>query len=188
MRHEEAFKRLPDLLDDRDDADLLAHVRDCANCQRQLFLLGRIDRMLRTNASAQGATPRRLPTARPLLAAAAVVAATAAVTLGLLLPQKAHPHEFTLRTASGRSVGEAVMGRSDAHNASLALSARGMPLDRGHQFVLWASDQRSSMQVGRFMVDRSGSCRARFNLPADHAWTQFWVTNPGKPKSVVAST
>ena len=80
------------------------------------------------------------------------------------------------------------MGRSDAHNASLALSARGMPLDRGHQFVLWASDQRSSMQVGRFMVDRSGSCRARFNLPADHAWTQFWVTNPGKPKSVIAST
>jgi hypothetical protein len=43
------------------------------------------------------------------------------------------------------------------------------------------------MQVGRFMVDRSGSCRARFNLPASHTWTRFWVTEPGKP-AVVATT
>ena len=188
MRHEEAFKRLPDLLDDRDDGGLLAHVRACADCQRQLFLLGRLDRILRDSAQAQGAARRRWPTARQLLAAAAVATAAAAAMLALLLPQKAHPHEFMLRTASGRSVGQAVMGRSDARNSSLALTARGMPVDRGHIFVLWASDDRSSMQVGRFMVDRSGSCRARFNLPADHAWTQFWVTNPGKPKSVIAST
>ena len=68
-----------------------------------------------------------------------------------------------------------------------ALTARGMPVDQGHMFVLWASDDRSSMQVGRFMVDRSGSCRARFNLPASHTWTRFWVTEPGKP-AVVATT
>ena len=187
MRHEEAFKRLPDLLDDRDDAGLLAHVRGCTDCQRQLFLLGRVDRMLRGSASSQGAAPRRWPTLRQLLAAAAVAAAAAATMLALLLPQKAHPHEFMLRTASGRSVGQAVMGRSDARNSSLALTARGMPVDRGHIFVLWASDDRSSMQVGRFMVDRSGSCRARFNLPASHTWTRFWVTEPGKP-AVVATT
>ena len=187
MRHEEAFKRLPDLLDDRDDADLLAHVRACVDCQRQLFLLGRADRMLRANATPRGAARRRWPTARQLLAAAAVATAAAAAMLALLLPQKAHPHEFMLRTASGRSVGQAVMGRSDARNSSLALTARGMPVDRGHIFVLWASDDRSSMQVGRFMVDRSGSCRARFNLPASHTWTRFWVTEPGKP-AVVATT
>jgi hypothetical protein len=188
VRHEEAFKRLPDLLGDRDDADLLAHVRACADCQRQLFLLGRVDRILRTSASAQGAAPRRRPTARQLFAAAAVVVAAAAATLALSLPQKAHPHELILKTASGRSVGRAVMGRSDARNASLALTASGMPLDRGHQFVLWASDDRASMQVGRFMVDRSGSCRARFNLPANHAWTRFWVTEAGKPAVIVATT
>ena len=187
MTHEEAFKRLPDLLDDRDDPGLLAHVRTCVDCQRQLFLLGRVDRMLRDSASAHGAVARRWPTARQLLAAAAVAAAAAAVTLALFLPQKAHPHAFTLRTVSGRSVGQAVMGRSDARNASLALTARGMPVDRGHLFVLWASDDRSSMQVGRFMVDRSGSCRARFNLPASHNWTRFWVTELGKP-AVVATT
>ena len=188
MRHEEAFRRLPDLLDDRDDAALLAHVRTCVDCQRQLFLLGRVDRMLRDSASAQEAARRRWPAARHLVAAAAVLAAASAVTLALILPQKAHPHEFMLRTASGRPAGEAVMGRSDARNASLALTARAMPVDRGHLFVLWASDDRSSMQVGRFMVDRSGGCRARFNLPANHAWTRFWVTELGKPAAVIATT
>jgi hypothetical protein len=187
VKHEEAYKRLPDLLDDRDDAGLLAHVHGCADCQRRLFLLGRVDRMLHDSASARGATRRRWPTARQLLAAAAVAAAAAAATFALVLPQKTHTHEFTLRTASGRSVGEAVMGHSDARNASLALSARGMPVDRGHLFVLWASDDRSSMQVGRFMVDGSGSCRAHFNLPASHTWTRFWVTEPGQP-AVVATT
>jgi hypothetical protein len=188
VRHEEAFARLPDLLDDRDDAVLLAHVRACADCQRQLFLLGRVDRILRDSASAQGAAERRWPTARQLLAAAAVAAAAAAAALGLFLPQKAHPHEFLLRTASGRSVGQAVIGRSDARNASLALTARDMPVDSGQMFVLWASDDRSSMQVGRFMVDRSGGCRARFNLPASHTWTRFWVTELGKPAAFVATT
>ena len=105
MRHEEAFKRLPDLLDDRDDGGLLAHVRACADCQRQLFLLGRVDRMLRDSASAHGAPRRRQPTVRHLLAAAAVVAAAAAITFALILPQTAHTHEFVLKTASGRSVG-----------------------------------------------------------------------------------
>src|SRR5205823_12327536 len=131
------------------------------------------DRMLHDSAQAPEAARRGWPTARQLLTAATVAAAAAAATLALVLPQKAHPHEFMLRTASGQSVGEAVMGRSDARNSSLALTARGMPVDRGHLFVLWASDDRSSMQVGGFMVDRSGSCRARFNLPASHTWTRF---------------
>ncbi len=174
MTHEEASKRLPDLLDDRDDDGLLAHVRACADCQRQLFLLGRVDRMLRDNATVRRAAGRRRSTVRHLLAAAAVVAAAAAITLALLVPQNAHTHEFVLKTAAGRLVGQAVMGRSDARNASLAL--------------LWASDYRSSMQVGRFMVDRSGSCRARFNLPASHAWRRFWITESGKSAAVVAST
>jgi hypothetical protein len=188
VRHEEALKRLPDLLDDRDDADLLTHVRACADCQRQLFLLGRVDRMLRDSAQAHRVAQRHWPPARQLLAAAAVVMAAAAATLTLVLPQKSHPHAFTLRTASGKSVGQAVMGRSDAHNASLALAASGMPLDHGHQLMLGASDDAASMQVGRFMVDRSGSCRARFNLPTNHSWTRFWVTEAGKPAVVLAST
>jgi hypothetical protein len=188
VRHEEAFKRLPDLIDDRDDAGLLAHVRLCADCQRQLFLLGRVDRMLRDNAAARGAARRRWPTVRQLSAAAAVAAAAAAAALALLLPQKANPHAFTLKTASGLSVGQAVMGHSDARNTSLALNARGMPVGHGHMFVLWAGDDRSSMQVGRFMVDRSGSCRARFNLPQDHDWTRFWVSESGDPAAVVATT
>jgi hypothetical protein len=187
MRHEEALRRLPDLLDDRDDAALLAHVRVCATCQRQLFLLGRIDRLLRDSASGQR-SPRRGRTRATILAAAAVFAAAVAATLAILVSQQAHGHPLMLRTASGRLVGEARMSKGDTHNASLALIARHFPVDRGRMFVLWAGDKGSSMQVGRFMVDPTGGCRVRFNLPETHSWRRFWVTEPGEDGAIVAST
>ena len=191
MKHEEAWTRLPDLLDDRDDAALLAHVGVCADCQRQLFLLGRIDRLLRERAAAPRAARSRRLSARRLLASTAVVASAAAVALALLLPQHAGMHRMVLRTASGQSVGGAVMSRSDARNVSLAFIARGLPVDRGRVFVLWAGDDSRTvrpMEVGRFMVDRRGGCRVRFNLPATHDWGRFWITRPGQPAAVVAST
>jgi len=187
VRHEDAWKRLPDLLDDRDDASLLAHVRACADCQRQLFLLGRVDRLLHDSASAHGAARKRRPTRWRLLAAAAAVAAAAGAMLVLFVPQHAGSHKFMFRTASGQLVGEAKMGASDARNVSLALTARSLPVNRGHVFVLWAGDERSSMQVGRFMVDHNGGCRVSFNLPATHSWRRFWVTEPGNA-TLVAST
>jgi hypothetical protein len=189
MRHEEAWKRLPDLLDDRDDASLLDHVRACAHCQRQLFLLGRVDRLLRESGSAAGRTQQRQPTRWRRFAAAATIAAAAVagVMLALLVPHHARTHTFMLRTASGQLVGEALMGNSDTRNVSLALIARQLPVNRGQVFVLWAGDDASSMQVGRFMVDRKGGCRVSFNLPATHGWRRFWVTEPGNA-ALVAST
>jgi alkylation response protein AidB-like acyl-CoA dehydrogenase len=187
VRHKEAWRHLPDLLDDRDDAALLAHVRACAHCQRQLFLLGRVDRMLHDGAALRRSA-RRWPSTRRLVAAAAAVAATVAAILALLLPQQARTHGFVLRTASGRVVGEARMGNPDAGNVSLALTARDLPVDHGDMYVLWAGAGRSSMQVGRFMVDRTGGCHVRFNLPATHAWHRLWVTEPGRTLPVVAST
>jgi len=189
VRHEEAWTRLSDLLEDRDDAALLAHVGACADCQRQLFLLGRVDRLLRERASARGATRTRRLSRRWMLASAAAVAAAAAVVLALLLSQAPGTHGMLLRTASGQAVGRAVMGHSDARNNSLALTARGLPVDHGQVFVLWAGDlARRSMQVGHFMVNRSGGCRVRFNLPATHAWGRFWITRPGRSAAIVAST
>jgi hypothetical protein len=187
VRHEEAWTRLPDLLKDRDDAGLLAHVRVCADCQRQLFLLGRVDRLLRDDAAANAASRKRRRLLRGPLAAAATVAAAAAILLALELPQHGRSEAFVLRTASGRSVAQALMGHADARNASLALTARGLPIDRGHMFVLWASDDSSSMQVGRFMVDQSGGCRVRFNLPTNHLWNHFWVTRLGNAAAVATS-
>ena len=190
MNHEEASARLPDLLDDRDDAALLAHVRDCDDCQRQLFLLGRVDRVLRDRAATLPRTrlrPRGLRS-RALLAAAAALVTALAVVLALVASQPTATHALTFRTGSGEAVGQAVMGHSDARNVSVALNARHLPVGRGHVFVLWAgSDGRSSMQVGRFMVDRSGGCRVRFNLPADHPWGRFWITRPGA-SAIVART
>ena len=188
MRHEEAWTRLPDLLDDRDNAALFAHVGVCADCQRQLFLLGRVDRLLRDDAVANVASRRRRRLIRRPLAAAGTVAAAAAILLALVLPQHGRSEAFVLRTASGRSVAQAVMGHADARNATLALTARGLPTREGHMFVLWASDASSSMQVGRFMVDQTGGCRVRFNLPADHPWSHFWVTHAGNATIVATST
>lgn len=188
MRHEDAWKRLPDLLDDRDDPGLLAHVRVCAVCQRQLFLLGRIDRLLRDSASAPGKARMRPNLWRPLAASAAIAAvAAAAALLAFVVPHQARTQKFMLRTALGQLVGEAKMGDSDGRNVSLALIAHSLPVNRGHIFVLWAGDERSSMQVGRFMVDQSGGCRVSFNLPATHSWRRLWVTEPGNPR-LVAST
>jgi anti-sigma-K factor RskA len=191
VTHEEAWARLPDLLDDRDDAGLLAHVRACADCQRQLFLLGRVDRLLRDDAAVRDRSKRHGLTVWWLAGAGVAVAAAAAaaVTLVLFLSHAAGSHDLVLRTSSGRSVGTAVMGHSDSRNASVALIARGLPVKRSHVFVLWAGDDKNSvMQVGRFMVDQFGSCRVRFNLPATHAWGRFWVTEPRSPATVVART
>jgi hypothetical protein len=189
VTHEEAWARLPDLLDDRDDPALLAHVRGCADCQRQLFRLGRVDRLLRDSTAARGQKPPRGLGARPLLAAAAAVAAATAATLALLVPNHAPAHAMMLWTAAGQPVGRAVMGHSDTRNLSLALTAQRLPVDHGQVFVLWAGDNtRSRMEVGRFMVDRRGGCRVRFNLPATHRWGRFWITRPGTPAAIVAST
>jgi hypothetical protein len=184
MKHEEAWQRLPDLLDDRDDYELLAHVRGCADCQRQLFLLGRVNRMLREQAPAG----RRHSRMRGPAAAAAALVVAVGVALSLIVPDASRAREMMLRTASGRPVGHAALGRSDARNLSLALTASGLPLNRQHMFVLWAGDAGSTMQVGRFMVDRSGNCRVRFNLPATHSWRHFWVAQPEDPAAIVAST
>ena len=112
MRHEEAWTRLPDLLDDRDDAALLAHVRACAACQRQLFLLGRVDRLLRDQIARSDAAPRSRLLARrglALAAAVAAVAAAVAVVFGLLLSQNTRAHDMVLWTGSGVAVGRAAM-------------------------------------------------------------------------------
>ena len=99
MTHEQASTRLPDLLEDRDDAALLAHVRECPDCQRRLFLLGRVDRLLRERAAVRVPTRARRPAVRRVLAAAAVVVAVASTLLALLGVQHGPGHEMMFRTA-----------------------------------------------------------------------------------------
>jgi hypothetical protein len=71
----------------------------------------------------------------------------------------------------------------------LTLVARGVPARGGATFVLWAGDSgRRRLAVGRFMVAPGGACRARFNLPGGRSWARFWVTPPGRPNAVVATT
>jgi hypothetical protein len=184
VNHEEASQRLPDLLEDRDHPELLAHVRGCGECQRQMFLLGRVDRMLRDTAPGR----RSRVGIRSVLATIVGVGVAASVLLVLLIPRGSGAHAFAFRTASGRLVGHVSMTQADSRNDSLALVARRLPINHRHVFVLWAADTRSSMPVGRFMVDGSGGCRVRFNLPANHHWKHFWITPPGNATTIVAST
>lgn len=191
MTHEHAWTRLPDLLSDRDEPQLLAHVAACHDCQRQLFLLGRVDRALRSSASVRRKEGRRMRKGRWLRFPAGLVAAAvaAALVLVLFVPQHHGLHELTLRTASGQPIGQAILNRSDAENTSLTLVARGLPADRGDMYLLWAGGSGGrATSVGRFMVDPSGACRARFNLPGGRSWARFWVTPTGQPNAVVAST
>jgi hypothetical protein len=182
MNHDQAWQKLPDLLEDRDDAALLAHVRDCPACQRQLFLLGRIDRMLRQDTPEIPRRSRR-PRRTTILAAGAAITAAAAVAaaLALLLTRPPQAVAYTLHTTTGQFVGQATIGKTDAHNASLTLAAHDLPTARGQVLVLWASDGAASIPVGRFMVDSDGDCHVRFNLPDNHAWHEFWVTHETGP-------
>ena len=190
MTHDHAWTRLPDLLDDRDEPELLGHVAMCHGCQRQLFLLGRVDRALR-EAGAVGRKERcRLRKGRRLrIPSRLVAAAVAALVVVVFLPQHAGRRQFTLKTTAGKSIGHATLKREDAENTSVTLVARGLPARGGDTFVLWAGgrDERK-IAVGRFMVEPSGACRARFNLPGRRAWAHFWVTPPDRPNAVVATT
>jgi hypothetical protein len=121
VKHEQAWKRLPDLLQDRDEPELLAHVAACNDCQRQLFLLGRVDRMLREAAASRRKKRRRTRKGRWLRFPSGLVAVAVLV---LFFPHDHRLQEFTLRTASDHSIGGAILARSDAANTSLSLVAR----------------------------------------------------------------
>jgi hypothetical protein len=191
MTHEHAWTRLPDLLADRDEPELLSHIAACHDCQRQLFLLGRVDRALRGAVGVRRKERRRIRKGRWLRFPSALVAAAAAASLVLVLLAPHHHglRQFTLRAASGQPIGRAVLDRSDAENTALTLVARGLPARAGATFVLWTGDRgQRELAVGRFMVAPNGACRARFNLPGGPGWARFWVTPPGQPNAVVAST
>jgi hypothetical protein len=192
MTHEHAWTRLPDLLEDRDQPELLAHVAACHDCQRHLFLLGRVDRALRGAASVRRRQRRRVRKGRWLRFPSGFVAAAVAAALVLVLFVPHHhdgPRQFTLRSAAGQPIGRATLNRADGENTSLTLVARGMPGHRGDLYVVWAvGGGGRAMTIGRFMVDPKGACRARFNLPGGRSWARFWVSPPGQPKAVVATT
>jgi hypothetical protein len=184
VKHADAWQLLPDLLDSLDDDAVIRHVRECTDCQRQLFLLGRVDRLLRVEAQ----TRRGSRFGRRIASSAAALAVAAAVLLALVLPGGSHTRAFTLRTATGALVGRAAVVHADARNDALSLIASGLPLNRQHMFALWAGDGAVSMRVGEFMVDSKGGCRVRFNLPAAHRWNRFWVSQPEDATAVVAAT
>jgi hypothetical protein len=186
MTHELAYERLPDLLFDRDDPDLVAHVRHCHRCQRHLFLLSRVDRLLRQRR--QRARGRRRMFAA--FAVASVVAAAIAVAVALPQRHTASSARFALRMDSGAVVARAEIRRADAENEAIAFVAEGLPTRPSDTYLLWTQrqDDGDPIVVGRFMVSHKGECRARFNLPGTRRPGRFWITPSTQPAAVVAST
>jgi hypothetical protein len=186
MTHELAYERLPDLLFDRDDPDLLAHVRRCHHCQRQLFLLSRVDRLLRQHRS----RARRHRRSFAAVAVASVIAAAIAVAVALPQRHTASPPRFALRTGSGAIVARAEIQRADAENEAIAFVAKGLPTRASDTYLLWTQrpGDGDPILVGRFMVSHKGECRARFNLPGTRRPGRFWITPSTQPAAIVAST
>lgn len=185
MTHEQAWPRLPDLLIDRDDSALLAHVRSCHACQQQTFRLNRVDRILRAAAPQQ----RRLRI--PWQVSGAIIAAAATVVIVVISPVWGTQSPVrVLHSASGATVGQTKLTRSNSQNLDLSLELHEIKMTGHDVYVLWtrAAGSPQSVPVGRFMVDASGSCKARFTLPARTSWTKFWVTPPSQPSLVLATT
>ena len=185
MTHEEAWLRLPDLLHDRDEPTLLSHVKVCHACQQQVFRLNRVDRMLR--AAAPPAQQRVRVRSTSVVIALAVAALIVAIVP--IWRQHASPTQ-TLRSPAGIAVGRATLSRSDTSNYAVSLELRRVKMAGGDTYVLWTRSLESAVPVpvGRFMVDASGSCKARFTLPAGSHWTRFWVTPRLHPSVVLATT
>jgi hypothetical protein len=188
VTHDAARQRLPDLLFDRGDTALLAHLRGCHDCQRQFFALARIDRLLRQ----QGAKIReRRSRFRYTVSATAIVAAAAVAAIALMLP-RGHSASltFALRGVDGSVVAHAQLRRADAENQSIAFVAQGLPTAPTDTYLLWTTSPGSlqPLLVGRFMVSHAGACRTRFNLAGTQHSSRFWITPSTDPAVVVAGT
>lgn len=188
MNHETCWERLPDLLQERPDRELRAHLRSCHACQQQLFRLARVDALLRQQRWSRRPYRRARRRLLPLACAAAVVAASVAAVM-LLSARHSSPTQFVLRGASGEIFGRGRIERADAENRLISLDARGLPRRLGDMYLLWATTGASRGRlVGRFMVDASGSCHVRFSLPASQQVDRLWVTPEQAPSATTAST
>ena len=143
MTHDLAFERLPDLLFDRDDPDLLAHVGSCHRCQRQLFLLSRVDRLLRQRR------PRERRLGRVVAALAVVGAIAAAAVVAVILPQRHTPAtaQFALKTKAGAIVARAQIEHGDTKNESIAFVAKGLPSRPTDTYLLWTQGNNDAEPV-----------------------------------------
>ena len=190
MTHEAAWERLPDLLLDRDDRSLLAHVNTCHLCQTRLFRLARVDRALRGNRMPSRPGRGRRPIVATAVASVVAAAAAAAVFVVAGHRPVTQPTQLALHTLSGTVVARASITPADGENQSIALVAHHLPTGSASTYLLWTRTPGGGrpVLVGRFMVSHDGECHAHFNLAGSRHSLEFWITRTTAPTAVVAST
>jgi hypothetical protein len=187
MNHQTASQSLPDLVTDpaAPHRALRAHLRTCHACQRQLFLLQRVDGMLRPDLPSSD-RPRRYRARR--VGGVALAAALAVAAVFVLLPRtQTQAEAFTLRASDGLTVAQAQI-RNQGSQQVVVLTP-GAPMPATTRYVLWGSAQsHTTIRLGMLITTATGRCRARFVLPSQPAWKRLWMTPLSQPTTIVAHT
>lgn len=190
MTHDQAWRLLPDIITAPDDVPdrVRSHVASCHICQRQLFRLQRVDRLLRSDAfRGEPARGRRrgfvrwvAAVAMPLLAAVAFAVYLAVAPPGV--------SAMALRSASGIAVANAQI-RDVGDGQVVELTPGDGGLSGTTSYVLWGrTASHPNVRLGMFMSSPTGTCRARFRMRDHLHWQRFWITPAANRGAVVAQT
>ncbi len=190
MTHDEAWPLLPDLITTPDEVPdrLRTHVASCHTCQRQLFRLQRVDRLLRTHGREQEPARRRARRRMRWLAAAAapLLAATAVAIHLAVAPSGASA--MALRSAAGMAVANAQV-RTVGTGQVVELTPGTVGLSGTTGYVLWGrTGNNTNVRLGMFMSSSTGTCRARFTMPEHLDLQRLWITPAANRTTVVAQT
>ena len=211
MRHDDAIRRLPELVGLRavvtHDAELIAHVEGCTRCQARLRGLRDIDAQLRSLDEAAPPSPRlerrvlAIPGAGGQQAGPATrwrwvaAAACAVLLLGALLGVFATRDEggsapgFTaervvqLTTPGSEAVSAQIeVGAADGGRVPVRVVATGLPDGGGLFYGLWLTGADGAVSGGTFMPDGEGRCVVMLQVPAG-PWTGVDITSGDRPPS-----
>jgi hypothetical protein len=211
MRHEEALRRLPELVGLRaagaDDVELSGHVAGCARCRESLRRLQEIDAALRSLDApappsqrlerrvlaipAAGAPERRRPLRRRMAVAAACAILLVGAVIGILAarddpagePEFAAERIVRLVTPELRAVSAQVeIGAPEGSRIPMRIVATGLPHGGGRYYGLWLTGADGAVSGGSFRPDGEGRCVVMLQVPAG-AWTAVDLTSGNRPPS-----
>lgn len=205
MRHEEAIRRLPDLLGLHTtgawEAELREHLAGCAACHDMLASLQTTDRALadlqrerpgadltrrvlaipQTETSHVRSMRHRLRGPWGFAAGAALAVVAVVLTMTFAFDGRTHDRGFLVArsvTFDGeRGVSARLeLARPEGANQPVRLAAEGISPTGAPYYTLWLTDGRRRVSAGTFRPDADGDCAVIGVVPRDVAWSQVVIT------------